>query len=48
MSEKSLVFFIKNEKDYHSIDIKLNAIRSNYSDAFKTQLYSETVRQLLD
>ena len=35
---------IKSESDFHSIDIKLNAVRANYSDSFRAQQYSDTVR----
>ena len=42
------MFFIKSESDFHSIDIKLNAVRANYSDSFRAQQYSDTVRKLLD
>ena len=50
MEERKIVFFVKSENgnDFQSIDIKLDAVRSSNSPSLCAQMYTQTVRNLID
>jgi hypothetical protein len=48
MEEKRVVFYVKNENQFQSVDVTLPAVRASTSNAMCQSIYADTVRMLLD